>query len=55
VKLRVEEWVHKDLWVAGEGKTGPSCHVPLSIQLAVSARSVPRNNTACDIRVGLVY
>jgi hypothetical protein len=55
VKLRVEEWVHKDLWVAGGGMTGPSCHVPLSIQLAVSVRSVPHSNTACDIRVVLLY
>jgi hypothetical protein len=47
VKLRVDEWVHKDLWVAGRGKT--------SIQLAVSVRSVPRSNTACDIRVVLLY
>jgi hypothetical protein len=55
VKLRVEEWVHKDLWVAGGGKTTPSRNVPLSIQLAVSARSVPRSDTACDIRVVLLY
>jgi hypothetical protein len=47
VKLRVEEWVHKDLWVAGRRKT--------SIQLAVSVRSLPRCNTACGIRVGLLH
>jgi hypothetical protein len=35
-----------------EERPNPSCHVPLSPQLAVS---VPRGNTSFDIRVVLVY
>jgi hypothetical protein len=31
------------------------CHVHLSIQLVVCARSVPRSVTACGIRVGLLH
>jgi glucose-6-phosphate-specific signal transduction histidine kinase len=38
-----------------EERPAPSCHVPLSIQLAVSVRSVPRSDTAWDIRVVLLY